>query len=310
MRSLLFLLLLGSSASAATRTMTLPHGDITLVQQIVPDDITQAADARVQSRLIYLNRTGVTLTPGANDARINTSSLVSAQSSIPAWQTTPALWSETVTCLRNMFAPFDVKLTETDPGSVAHIEAVFGGAAPMLGLPVHAGGVAPFSTACKAIENSIVFAFTDDLPVSSKVICEVMAQELAHSYGLDHELLASDPMTYLSYAGPRSFQNATAECGELTARPCGVTGYASCRANQNSYALLTERLGAAGTSEDPIEEEDMTGASTEDPNDGETDEPTDAVDDAAMGCSSSRGHGWIAGLLVLGVLRCRRRGHA
>jgi hypothetical protein len=267
---------------------------------------TASAQTRVQSRLVYLNHGGVTLKPGTNDSRANTSSLVSAQSSIPAWQPTPTLWSETVACLRNIYSPYDVTFTETDPGQVMHIEAVFGGAAPMLGLSVHAGGVAPFSVSCKAIENSIVFAFTDDLPQSSKVICEVMAQEIAHSYGLDHELLASDPMTYLSYAGARTFQNVTAECGETTPRPCGVSGYPSCRANQNSHALLLERLGAVGTV-DP-EEPDMTEepAGSGSGSDAGDEPPDDTVDSAAMGCSSGRGAGWFVALIGLAFIRRRR----
>src|SRR5262249_39241614 len=54
--------------------------------------------------------------------------------------------------------------------------------------------------------------------------------------------LASDPMTYLQYNGNRAFQNQTASCGESTARNCGING-SVCRANQNSVALLTERVG-------------------------------------------------------------------
>jgi uncharacterized protein (TIGR03382 family) len=72
--------------------------------------------------------------------------------------------------------------------------------------------------------------------------CEVMAQEVAHSYGLDHQLTASDPMTYLDYTGNRSFQDTMAQCGEYSARNCGING-SVCRNGQNSVALLKERLG-------------------------------------------------------------------
>ena len=68
-----------------------------------------------------------------------------------------------------------------------------------------------------------------------------MAQEIAHSYGLDHELLAPDPMSYLPYSGHRTFQDQVASCGESTPRPC------ACGPTQSSYQLLLERLGAAGT---------------------------------------------------------------
>jgi hypothetical protein len=48
----------------------------------------------------------------------------------------------------------------------------------------------------------------------------------------------------------REFTDEDAGCGELTPRPCGMNG-TTCRASQNSYALLTSRLGLASA---PAEE--------------------------------------------------------
>lgn len=296
MRSFLFVatLLAAPSSDAEPRIVVHSRDGLDLAHYIVDDtmpvmDGTMPVinDARADSRTIYLNRYGAKLQPGPNDARSGRSSLINKPASIPPWNATPEHWSETVTCLREIFAPFDVQLTETDPGDVPHVEAIFGGAPSMLGLSVLAGGVSPFSTSCSVVENSVVFAFTDVLPDSPKVICEVMAQEIAHSYGLDHELLASDPMTYLSYAGQRSFQDADAECGELSARPCGVPGFTSCRATQNSYELLAQRIGLANTS---------------------SADAADDTSDNAVGCSAGQGAGWLEGLLVV-ALRSRRRSY-
>jgi MYXO-CTERM domain-containing protein len=238
-RTVLFAsLLLGNAASATP----LQSGRIA-----VPDSyLIAASGTRAQTRTVYLNKSGITVSPGSNDSRANKSSLVTKPSTIAPWNTTPQVWSQTVTCLKGIFAPFDIAITETDPGTVPHIEAVFGGTAANLGLQPGMAGVSPFSTSCSIIEHSIVFAFTSSLPQQPQIICEVMAQEIAHSYGLDHEMLASDPMTYLSYSGKRTFQNTMASCGETSARPCGIGG-SVCRAQQNSYALLMERIGAAGT---------------------------------------------------------------
>jgi hypothetical protein len=285
-----------SLALLASLLLGRSHDGVELARYVVVDDaavVTQTA--RAQSRTIYLNRHGVTLTPGATSSITNRSSLISAPATIPPWHASDELWSETVTCVREMFAPFDVRFTETSPGNVPHIEAVFGGTSTMLGLPIVAGGVAPMSTSCKVIESSIVFAFTDTLSANAKTICEVMAQEIAHSYGLDHVLLAPDPMTYLSYAGKRSFQDTLAACGELTARPCGVPGHPSCRAMQNSYELLVERLGAAGA---PPDEMPGDGAADAADDTGDADEVADA---AALGCTAGHGAGWLVGLVVLGA---------
>lgn len=200
--------------------------------------------AEALSRVIYLNRSGVSVTPGTNDARVNRSSVAKQAATIPAWEPAPEVWTETVTCLRTMFAPFTVEITETDPGTTPHIEAVFGGAPSLLGVPPTAGGVAPLSKTCGVVENAMVYTFTAVLPPDAQVVCETMAQEIAHAYGLDHELLPSDPMSYLASDQPRRFQDVEAPCGETTARPCGL-GPSACRTNQNSYAVLVERLGAS-----------------------------------------------------------------
>ncbi len=223
--------------------------DLKFARQVLPatpTDVGGTSVALAQSRVVYLNKNSVTLTPGNNDARINRSTLANAQVTIPAWNVSATTWTNTVSCMRDLFAPFDVTIVEADPGNVPHIEAVFGGSPQLLGMEAGVAGVSPFTQNCAVIENSIVFTFTAVIPQDARLACEIMAQEVAHSYGLDHQLLASDPMTYLDYTGNRTFKNQTVSCGEDVARPCGIGG-STCRTNQNSVQLLTERLGAKST---------------------------------------------------------------
>lgn len=219
--------------------------DLVFARQVLPPGETQVepgAVALAQSRIIYLNKNGVTLQPGVNDARTNRSTIAGELVSVPAWNVSATTWSATVACMRDLFAAYDVQVVDADPGNVPHMEAVFGGSPTLFGMPENVAGVSPFTTDCSIIENSIVFTFTDVIPADPRLACEIMAQEVAHSYGLDHELLAADPMTYLAYNGNRAFQNQSAACGESAQRPCGING-SVCRPNQNSVALLTERLG-------------------------------------------------------------------
>lgn len=217
-----------------------------LARQGVVTEPTGTTAARARSRTIYLNRTGVTIMPGGNNSALNRSSVTTQLAAIPAWDVSEPMWRDTVQCLETMFAPFDVTFTETDPGAnVPHLEAVFGGSPDLLGLPPRVGGVSPLSTSCSVIESSMVFTFTSVIPQNARVACEIQAQEIAHSFGLDHELLAADPMSYLRYQGERAFQNEMASCGETSSRPCGINGN-TCRDKQNSYAILLERLGPAG----------------------------------------------------------------
>ncbi len=255
-----FVLLAPALASGDVRTLKAPgtatYGDIVagpatindlqFARQVLPPSgtpITPGTVALATSKTIYLNKNGVTLQPGNNDARTNRSTLATQATTLPAWNATPAVWTATVNCMKDMFAAYDVVVTDVDPGATPHIEAVFGGSPGQLGMPNGVAGVSPFTQDCSVIENAIVFTFTQVLPqTDSRLMCEIMAQEVAHAYGLDHELLASDPMTYLDYNGNRAFQNQTASCGEDVQRPCGING-STCRANQNSVTLLTERLG-------------------------------------------------------------------
>lgn len=238
-----------SSAPAPLPLYGVTRSDAPLAsaRQLVPELESAVVGplALARSRTIYLNKNGVTLQPAAvNDARSNRSTIAEKITTIPPWAIDAAAWSATVGCVRELFAPFAVTIVTEDPGSAPHLEAVFGGTPALLGLPTNIAGISPFTSSCSVIESSMVFVFTQSFTASPRTYCEVMAQELAHSYGLDHELLASDPMTYLSFDGKRAFQETLAPCGEYAERPCGI-GAVSCRAKQSSLLLLRERLGVS-----------------------------------------------------------------
>jgi hypothetical protein len=217
---------------------------ISFVRQMLPPTDPNVIAAVAQSRVIYLNKNGVTLSPGNNDSRTNRSTLVNSTVAVPPWNASATLWQGVKTCFEDMFSRWDVEITDVDPGNVPHIEAVFTTSPSVIGMQSGVGGVSPFTQNCSVIENSVVFTFASVFPQNAQTICEVMAQEVAHSYGLDHEMLASDPMTYLSYNGKRTFKDQTVSCGEYQNRSCGIGG-SVCRPNQNSVQLLNERLGLA-----------------------------------------------------------------
>jgi hypothetical protein len=193
---------------------------------------------------IFLNRYGGTYSGGPDDASANVSSVVAfagvGQVVLGGYGGGDAAWTEIVGCVREQFAPFNVEVTDLEPASGEYVEAVFGGSGVELGMSGY-GGVAPIDTgSCSIIPRAVVFIFTHNLGGSSRVICEVAAQELGHAFSLDHAYLCSDPMTYLDGCGEKKFQDVDAECGEYAAREC-ICG----RPSQNSVRVLTEKLGAA-----------------------------------------------------------------
>jgi hypothetical protein len=242
------------------------------------------------SKTIYLNPNTIVLRPGDNDSSNDVSSIVDAPTAVAGWDIDQETWDETVACVKGMYSRFDVVVTDEDPGDVPHIEAHFGGHPNDVGLPDNVLGVSPFTTDCSIIERSIVFTFTDVMEDDPQMMCEVMSQEIAHSFGLDHEMLAEDPMTYLPYFGNRSFQNEMASCGEYGQRMCGISG-SVCRQQQNSVALLTARLGANPNAPAPGSDDDMQAT---------------MKDGIGGGCDAGGGNAGFAFVLLVGHLARRR----
>src|SRR5690242_9116089 len=85
-------------------------------------------DAPTPAVVIYLNADGGTFRPGADDARVAASSLVAETSRIPAWTVPADDWRTVKTCIADELAPFDMIVTDRDPGDVPHDEIVIGGA--------------------------------------------------------------------------------------------------------------------------------------------------------------------------------------
>jgi uncharacterized protein (TIGR03382 family) len=195
------------------------------------------------SRVIYLNPclpNGCTVTPGADDSRTDKSSIPSQQALLTAWPHGQAAWNNLVQCVRDMYAPFNVEVTDVDPGTADHFEVMMAGNANVLGVP-GAGGVAPFIPCDGQLEDNVIsFVFAADIN-NQDFLCWAAAQESAHVFGLDHELNAKDPMTYLTPPIKKEgFQNTASPCGEDEGQPrecwCGGT-------KQNSYQYLMDTFG-------------------------------------------------------------------
>ncbi len=199
--------------------------------------------AQAGETIVYMNRMGGQFTPGNNNSSTNSTTLASQTVNFPAANLSDGSWNQIMGCVRQQFSQFNIVVTDVDPGATPHFESVIGGSPELLGMPSGVGGVSPFTSNCDIIPRSIVFSFTDVLPDNPQVICEVAAQEIAHSFGLDHEYLCADPMSYLSGCGAKSFQNEPAPCGEFSARACAAEQYDCGYAQQNSVELLTQRIG-------------------------------------------------------------------
>jgi hypothetical protein len=197
--------------------------------------------AEPSSRLIYVQRcpeTGCVVRFGpTDDSRTNTSQIAEGIRTIGRFRQSDAVWDAMMSCVRATYAPFDILVTDVDPGNVPHYKNIVGGRPQDLRSDFEpgVGGVAPFR--CAEIPNAISYTF-DVWGPDSNVLCYVVAQETAHAFGLEHEMNNRDPLTYLTGPFPKRFQADDAPCGEYQNRPCQCGG-----TTQNSYEHILAMFG-------------------------------------------------------------------
>src|SRR5687768_8859352 len=93
-----------------------------------PDDTTPRFGPGPQHRVVYMNKNGGTFNRGSFDnSSTNLSSIPSGTASVSAWTYGDANWNQLMACVRDIYAPFDVTITDVDPGDTPHVESVVGG---------------------------------------------------------------------------------------------------------------------------------------------------------------------------------------
>lgn len=217
--------------------------------------------AVVNSKIIFLNRCkgGCKVISGFTDSRIDKSDI--GAGTLSAFGSGDTTWNSVVACVKQTFAPFNVTVTDVDPGTEDHFEVMIAGTPGQLGLPSYVGGIAEYGCTApgqctKYQANALVFDFAGVWGNNVNDLCSTAAQEIAHTWSLDHVTDASDPMTYNPYTGMRKFkdgvkcgsdcQNGTSPFG-LT---CNTAGEHTCMstgvATQDDIKILTALFGPAG----------------------------------------------------------------
>jgi len=219
-----------------------------------PGTRAPTATAATAAPILFLNRCvgGCVIHRGGDDARTSTSSIpdpdgVTGQTdfTLTEFNGTQAEWDAVVKCVKEVYSPYDLTITETRPVGQPYNEEVIAGSD--FELKVQAGGISPGHGACAPYNYVMSFTFANQWNGGQRVfdICRVAAQESGHAYGLDHSFstidgisACNDPMSYRGdCGGQRFFRNVDFKCGEYAARTCG------CSATQNAHVLLLSELG-------------------------------------------------------------------
>lgn len=198
---------------------------------------------------MYLNLSDGTESISAssrNDAATNSSELGSVSPYPPlAWMRpseTPSLRNELLIRLTQIFFAYDVIVTGERPVDRPYVMAMVGGSAGLLGTPPGSIGVAALD--CENDNDSdIVFVFSDSARGSVDLLAAAIAQEVAHSFGLEH---TSNPRD-LMY--PRV---SARDSLVFTDEPSPISDPKLCgRRVQNSHRRLLEVLGSASAGQPP-----------------------------------------------------------
>jgi hypothetical protein len=224
-----------------------------------PVELTATPHAPI-SRVIFLERCrgGCTVTKSnSNDAQAGLSILPQMPGTHPvsefqskdgvAGAAADAEWNALVACVKEVYSPYDVEVTDVRPETGTFHMAVVAGFPSELGFGEDILGVAPLSPSCAALDNVMSFSFANVHGPTLRVnnLCWTAAQESAHAFGLDHTFkfldgrsTCNDPMTYqIDCGGTRFFRNQPAKCGDFNERAC------RCGKTQNSHRKLIETFG-------------------------------------------------------------------
>jgi hypothetical protein len=180
------------------------------------------------SNVIFLNRCIGTcqitkVENGLTDSRLDWSETpVGGDVLLPQFDITEEEWTDLLACVQDGFAPYDIVVTDVDPGDDSHHETMVSGTPQMLGLPADILGISRLSSTCEPYDNSISFAFAmhpaHRLGDGARVeeLCTTIVHEVGHAYGMEHAHFCEDVMTYIAdECGERKyFRDELMQCGE------------------------------------------------------------------------------------------------
>ncbi|MGE0548498.1 MAG: Ig-like domain-containing protein [Kofleriaceae bacterium] len=194
------------------------------------------------SNVIYLNNckpNGCQVFPGPENAATGSSGIPEQSSVVTPFAYDDNTWNQVVECVKDTYAPFGVNIVTERPATGSYHMAIVAGRPQDVQMQNGVGGVSPFS--CGYINNSISYSFSNIYGGDVNDICWTVAQETAHSWGLDHKYDNRDPMTYMQ-SGParKTFQDSAGPCGEFSARSCQCGGN-----TMNSYQEILATFGGS-----------------------------------------------------------------
>lgn len=205
---------------------------------------------------IWINTEGGTYEGGnTTDSATNTTALLSSSDSLTVPAMTTFDRDELIQCVTDHYAPYNVMIVETEPTSGTYIEAVVGGSGALLG-DTSILGIASADNFCDISEGGIAFSFSDGhrgIQRAQEELCATVAHEVGHLLSLQHEVMETDLMSYVTVyeSNTKAFEDATSACGvypgQETSCDCGGS-------TTNSSQRLIDHVGEAAPACESIDD--------------------------------------------------------
>lgn len=197
------------------------------------------------ANVLYLVRGGGTYTPGTTDSRTNASGVLPGSDPI-SFEPFPygdTNWADVVSCVEAGLAPYDIVVTDQDPGNADHWEIVLSTSSESVGLGTGVWALSPLT--CGVVRNGVAFVFTDR-STSATLNCGVALSDFGQLVGLERVTSCDDVMDDSSTCNledpNRSFTDQDAHCGLDTPDTC--TCDRGPNNTQNAHRILLSALGS------------------------------------------------------------------
>lgn len=191
---------------------------------------------------IFVNFDGATLTGGFDDSRNDITQIDQLVGSFAAYGAGDKR-AAVMQAVRADWAPFDVIVTDTRPGSGDYTMNMTGPTNPFGGGVL---GIAPVDCGDAQTHNNITYAFhSAGDQFSAAVQATTIGQEVAHSYGLEHVDEPGDIMNPYNAGGDASFIDQCIPIVQNLYCPAQHQAECGTQSQQNSYRELLTLFGPA-----------------------------------------------------------------
>jgi len=193
----------------------------------------------VGTTVYYLNSLGETFSPGTTDPVTNTTSIINGTDPVALSPSgvSPSNYLEITTCVNELIAPYNIRVTDMDPSPDPHQEVVLtSDNSSALGL---SGGMHSISSFSCADFTNLAFVFSTDV-LTTRLVCENIVFNMLRNAHVDNLFSCETLPTFLEGCGDKSIVDADAPCGEFDARACTCGG-----ATINPHQAMLDQFGAA-----------------------------------------------------------------